>query len=662
MASIAALMRDSDALKDQQIQLRAKKRCLRQQERRAAKRSRTAPRHKQAAGLLADMTAPRERAEVLAEFWGQFTPGGSEPGAADHDPAATESPPGSEVADALTTAPGDIRPGGWPAEAWPRRTARRFWQQRKLRDWVRGVNKDVGVAPSTAHVWNAYRGLACGLEKAPDGLLVGSPAAGRRATQWVRRWRRRWRLRRQAAQPGAGLSPALLRDKARRKTDPEPAGSGAGVPKSGSIFGARKRPPAFLPVERKSPFSGPENGPHFGNQFGPRNHFPEALATLRWDRFVATARAEGLTPLRINMDESSIKMWPGSRAGTVVPPSPAPGPAGPPLEVRVPLRARRSAVSLVAFVCDDDDVQRQLPQFIVTNTRMAPAVVAQTWAAADHAPIRLWRQKSAWLTGPALSRMLREVARAIRPATAGRRVIFSMDACPVHLTSAVLRTLAACGWHFLPIAAQMTKYLQPCDVGVFLPLKRRYRSLYEREQLLERCGEVPSENALPILAEAARQIISGGSWGPTFRRCGLSQDPPTSVRFLAALGPAPLPSLHAGAPTMGDLNLVLPRKRSVPVDLLFPLLLRPPGMAPARAARSAGRLPRLRPLHALTTARRSLGGAAPVHVAAAHAESAAAVPAPAAAVAERPRHRIPVAVPLWGWRAPRPRRPEAPPS
>lgn len=290
-----------------------------------------------------------------------------------------------------------------------------------------------------------------------------------------------------------------------------------------------------------------------------------------------------------------------------------------------------------------------MPQYIVGNCRSVTPSMVRTWAAGGgDCRVRLWRKKSAWLTGKDLSAMIRDVARAIGPLT-GRRVIFSMDACPVHLTAGVLRTLTACGWHLLPIAAQMTKYLQPADVGVFLPLKRRYRTLYEREQLLRRCGEIAPERALRLLADATQDIVGGGSWGPTFRRCGLSAEPPTSARFLAALGPEPLAPLTPGVPSLKDLSLVLPRRRHVPVALLFALFLESERRRPFRGVpRASGPdAPRLRPsLAFLPRPRESLARA---HARPAPTTSPAGTPAPSVPHIAHARRLVPVGVRLLPW-------------
>lgn len=351
-------------------------------------------------------------------------------------------------------------------------------------------------------------------------------------------------------------------------------------------------------------------------------------------------------------------MWPGTRPGCVASTADAGG-RRPPLEQAVPLRARRCAVSFVAFLCDDDAAQRVIPQFIVANKRVASPGMVARWGGASCEPVRLLRMQSAWLRGPGLSKILREVAAALRPVVAGRRVVLSMDACPVHLCPEVLRTAARCGMHVLPLAAQMTKYLQPLDVGAFLPLKQRYRCLYERQQLLELRGVLAPERALRLLAEAAQSALVSGSWGETFRRCGLSPAPPSSARFLEALGPAPLPVIEPAIPTLADLELILPRNRFVSVgDLFRPFLrpspapaLRPPGRSRPSRLPEPPRPPLTRSASAALLAAAASPSPAPIRPAAAAAASSSSAAPP-------PRHRVPVGDRLPPC-PPTPRRPPA---
>ena len=398
----------------------------------------------------------------------------------------------------------------------------------------------------------------------------------------------------------------------------------------GPIFGDRKTVPILGP--RKRALGGPK----------------KAIATIQWDKFLATANIGERIPLRINMDETSVKIWPGARPGCVaMPHSTAAGAAE--VEQRVPLRAQRTAVSVVAFITDDEEAQRLLPQFIVVNKRTLTVTQARAWHTAAHAPVVLLRRDSAWLNAPALMTILRKVGHALGSLVDTRRVILSMDACPVHLHSRVLQTVAACGMHILPIAAQATKFLQPLDVGAFLPFKERYRALYAREQLLAHRGELPADTALRLLADAARQVLVSGTWRQTFRRCGFGSRRPTSARFRRALGPEPMPLLIAKLPSLADLQSLLPRRREVDVSDLFPLFLHPEGLPEHPRADRAYRRRPPPPLALSRSAADAAGLPQPPR-------SDRAAPSPARLAPPAFARRVPRAIPLWPWR----RRPAPP--
>lgn len=267
---------------------------LRVEKRRLQEKARAARRHRAsgagrgaAAALVAELAPEDERAEAVAEFWRQAAPGGSEPCAAVAS-AVAELP--SEIGDAPSSEP---PPEGPPAEvpmppaAWPAAVARRFLQERQLRQWVRSMNAAAGLAPSTAHVWAVYRGIQSGSDD-PGGSLRGAAGgASRRALQWVRRWRRRWQLHRRAPAPGAGLRVETLRAKAllaSRKGGRGATENGTAEPRWGPKTRPRFRPRFPMPVMLEGPISGPKSGPHFGS----RNRLGGAILGRLWRRFGGT--------------------------------------------------------------------------------------------------------------------------------------------------------------------------------------------------------------------------------------------------------------------------------------------------------------------------------------------------------------------------------------
>ena len=162
-----------------------------------------------------------------------------------------------------------------------------------------------------------------------------------------------------------------------------------------------------------------------------------------------------------------------------------------------------------------------------------------------------------------------------------------MDVCPVHVSSQVLRQLGLCRLHFCPIAANMTRWLQPADVGVFRPFKQRIRQLHQQEQVVQGKAELDVGTVLRIIDRASMDIIVSRTWDRVFRLCGLADSPPTSRRFAAALGEASPLAFTSEVPNLEHLQALLPRRRFVPVEQLFPLLMRNRASALCGARRPA---------------------------------------------------------------------------
>lgn len=307
------------------------------------------------------------------------------------------------------------------------------------------------------------------------------------------------------------------------------------------------------------------------------------MATLQWNTFLESRCAAHKSVLRINMDETSVKLWLGGQRGCVVQAGEAA--SATPLEQEVTLRARRAAVSLACFVCDDPEVQRTLPQVIVGNDRVVAATVAAEFQASQTGNVFLLRRKSAWVNSSTLVRIIALLAAAVAPLLSTRHIIFSMDACPVHLVPEVMRAVAKGGMHFLLIGAQTTKWLQPCDVAVFGPLKHRLRQLYGESQVRSRKAELTPLVFLGMIATAVEEVVCGRDWSGAFQRCGLRGGWPTSTRFLTALGPLATRPTPMELPTLAQLQCLFPRGRCIPIDAAFASCL----PAPRRAEPLAGR-------------------------------------------------------------------------
>lgn len=486
------------------------------------------------------------------------------------------------------------------AAPWALQRARDFCEERSLAGWLASVNDSVGVAPGTATVWAARQSIRDGSETPLEAVARSCGWSSRRARQWVRRWRRRWRHRLGRPRPGTVLPPTELRRKAHRVS----GSAGFLNPKvwSQAICGEITRGPFSEPPS----YPGREARPRFGDQFpdlffctgNPRKmilgSLAEAEATLQVDRFLTVKCCPpGQATLRINIDESSIRLWPGADPGTIA----ASTKGVPRREVvaNVSLRGQRGAFSFIAVVCDDAAVQKELPQFLVASERLLCAGVATAFLAAPTRNYVLLRRPSAWLDAGGLCVVLRHLADTVHRVAPNRHTVLSMDVCPVHVSSQVLRQLARCRLHFCPIAAHMTRWLQPADVGVFRPFKQRIRQLHQQEQVVQGKAELDISTVLHIIDRATADVIRSRPWGKVFRLCGLADSPPTSRRFATALGQESPLAFTAEVPSLQQLQALLPRRRFVPVEHLFPLLMPDRALASRGARRPPDSQPRAHP-------------------------------------------------------------------
>lgn len=454
-----------------------------------------------------------------------------------------------------------------------------------------------------------------------------------------------------------------------------PIGNG-GAAAEGALFGSpqssQKTFPGSSGRKKKRPFSGRkfaalchgflraaailerDSGLFFFRPGPPGHGFCQADATFQWDRFLAAQKPEGHRVVRINMDETSLKLFPGAGPGCVAPSEGKKTRHH--VEQGVSMRAQRGALSLLAFVTDDPEIQSHLPQVLIGNARLIPEPVARDFTAARQDRLFLLRRKSSWVQAKGLAEIVRLLGACLQPLAAGKFFILSMDACPVHITSVVLRAVASVGLHFQLIPAQATRWLQPCDVAVFGALKHHIRRRHLEQQLRRGRAELDVAEVLQVFATAISEVICSRPWTRAFALCGLHEGPPLSKRFLEALGSGPLPACHARVPSLEQLQCVFPRRRDIPIELLFQNLLRPVPVGVGRR----GLLPRVtegaRRPSAKTSARPWLG----------RTRSSSRVSLASAGMSARaqtgslgsdsqpplPRATVPIAHRLWPWRPP----------
>ena len=117
----------------------------------------------------------------------------------------------------------------------------------------------------------------------------------------------------------------------------------------------------------------------------------QATAMWKWSNFLHDAIPAGRRPLHINVDESSIKLDTGSLFGNITAVSRKEKRSHKGLHRRAPKSDSRTAYTYVGIICDNENIQRELPQFIVLNKRICPEAVYRLIQAQVPSQVKVWR-------------------------------------------------------------------------------------------------------------------------------------------------------------------------------------------------------------------------------------------------------------------------------
>ena len=292
----------------------------------------------------------------------------------------------------------------------------------------------------------------------------------------------------------------------------------------------------------------------------------------------------GKTPLRINMDETSVCLFQGLGKGIVF----IDKKRSPPVQL-VATSKRRCCLTHVAFICDRPDIQQVLPQVLIGNETTLPARRLAALRAASPRNVWILRQKSAWSNQFTCAWIMELLAAALAPFTATVQPILLFDAVRIHITRLVLAACVRSGIWPILVPARVTWLLQPLDVAVFFGYKLRLRKAYRRARAASPTGDIDISEFLPCVYDAIEHAMEHRPWADAFDRTGFnrrqSSVSDTVRRYLALEGPA-----NAGAswPTLDQLRSCFPRRAVVPQALLYRPFLPVAVVAPAGVPFVAG--------------------------------------------------------------------------
>jgi hypothetical protein len=301
----------------------------------------------------------------------------------------------------------------------------------------------------------------------------------------------------------------------------------------------------------------------------------KAFGFWRWCGFLKSCGDTAKPVLLLNLDETSVKLAPCPRKGWVIASY---------REERLALlgrgdgsslRARRSAISLVSIVADNDEAQKMLPHVFVSNEHVLSLDNLGELNATSPDNIFFIRRQSSWVNAEAMVDILKVLAASLGTFMTSHRVVLCMDTCPAHLRTEVLQACSRLGIFLLFVPAGMTAWLQPLDIHVFKRYKDWVVRGLERKRLAADTGSsLSSAEVVRVYAAGITAVIEGNSWARAFDLAGLRGQSNLSQKLLRRLGFDGPMSVLPAFPSAADLLATFPRRRRIPVDELFELPLR----------------------------------------------------------------------------------------
>jgi hypothetical protein len=176
---------------------------------------------------------------------------------------------------------------------------------------------------------------------------------------------------------------------------------------------------------------------------------------------------DGKTPLLVNLDETYISFIQSTAAGNRADASKIPEHCGFSFRERIHSKFKRGGVSMVGLVCDDAELQRALPQFILSNEHTMSQEFERLARACAPSWMKLYRLQSPWMTHDMFREILRVLARAVKHVSENRLIILLCDCVRSHIHSTIAIEAERLGIWLVFIPAGLTWLLQPLDVAVF---------------------------------------------------------------------------------------------------------------------------------------------------------------------------------------------------
>lgn len=287
----------------------------------------------------------------------------------------------------------------------------------------------------------------------------------------------------------------------------------------------------------------------------------------QWYQFLIAEIPDRRPIVTINLDETSIRFWYDPRKG---------------LKQRRRYQDKkkqlaryasrgqmRKAVTHVAIICDDETIQRYLPQIVLINKHMVSAKSMQSWKGLNGSQMEIWRNKSAWVNNNVFAAIMDRIGQQVKKHAPLHQVVLLMDAHICHFSKLVLRRAAKYGIWPVIIPASTTSLLQPLDTHVFARFKLFLRQQFHYKMMDSANKDMTAQEVLHSLAITIKMVLQGHKWSEVFTQNGFGRDCRIRPHLLEQMEVEEKFKVENTLPTFRQFQHCFPSGRLVPFDELF---------------------------------------------------------------------------------------------
>ena len=302
----------------------------------------------------------------------------------------------------------------------------------------------------------------------------------------------------------------------------------------------------------------------------------EAAAGWQWWHAVRSKINASKPILKINMDETSVAAFHGSIKGNVIKKRKS---EGEPVQF-ADRKKRRTAFTHAAFICDNERVQRKLPQLILGNTNILTIAKYNAIVARRPWNVYVKAAKSAWMNAEVMKTLVDTLAVHIRDELEQYQVVLFLDAAKCHIDKGVAQKCNQHGIILIILPARMTWLIQPCDTHLFAAYKRHMRKLWLDAVANRQDSDLDLIDLFTIIFRTIEDVIESRSWAHAFKEDGYHDNfGQMSKYIMRQLEYTERPPIITDVPTYETVALCYPSNVTVPYNVVLkPLRATPPAL------------------------------------------------------------------------------------